>query len=266
MKTKIYFSKFIPQILMLLYILISAGCSEEIISDTLTGKVIGRVFLYDKNRASISDRSGVSVTVEGSSPEITVHTDESGEYEIDYLSSGTYNLKYEKDGFGEYVILGYSFIGGSEPTNPMYGPNLYELVNTPNTSFELIKYEHEYVNVFGIEIKGTFENPEDIPYPQFRCYLSNSPNVSYKDYVETIELISLQEGLISNEVYVPDTIRFPVGTELYGIVYPQTIMYNHTDWDYTYYYDLETGKKIYNSVNINLASDVVSVTIPDPSN
>ena len=68
-------------------------------------------------------------------------TDEDGRYVIKNVINGTYNLSFEKEGFGTMKLLGVKHLGG-EPTvmNYYYGkaPFIYQYITSQITDIEFV--------------------------------------------------------------------------------------------------------------------------------
>ncbi len=233
--------------------LLNVACEKETEYELLSGQLVGHVSLRDNSRINLLDNSDVEVIVEGTDPQITVTTDENGQYIIDDLETGTYNLIFNKEGYSPYTILGYQFLGGNVTSgvNPV---TLYGLSRIQINDLTL----SDYYSYFSVQLlmSANVYDPDENDYSFCRYYLSNEPDVSYKNYISTdfTSCYNGDEGI--NRSFAVDTLQYPVGSELYLIAYPATESYQ-------YYTDINTGKKIYTSINVNKPSEIVSITIPE---
>jgi hypothetical protein len=74
-----------------------------------TGTLMGRVELGDENDAPIADRSGVGVTLDGTSFSTTTGAD--GVWHVDSVPAGVYDIALRKPGFTRDYVFGYQFVG-----------------------------------------------------------------------------------------------------------------------------------------------------------
>lgn len=234
---------------------IFTGCTTEKKYEGLTGELIGLVVLYDQDRNIVPDCSNVEVCIEGTKPLITVLTNEKGRFEVKGLETGTYNLSFKKEGYGTHKLIGYQFLGGEVPAT-VYQTPLFELTNNQVEDLELTNYD----NSFSVQllVKASVHGEGARRYALYRYYLGNTPDVSYKDYLVTSKTYSYE----ADRLYFPlqvDTLQFPVGTEMYMIIYPVTESSQ-------YYLDSNTGNKIYSTVNDQQPSNVARIVIPEVQN
>ena len=232
---------------------VNSACEKETEFEYLSGQLIGEVFLYGSENQSISDKSGVEIIVEGSDPEIITSTDVNGQFKIDNLSSGTYNFVFKKEGYCEYKIIGYQFVGGNKPAT-LYQTPLFILPDVEIDNLEITDLEGQYA----VEVKVTAKvSKHDENRPLYcRYYLSNEPDVSYENYIST-DVTYVYPGSEDVSIYLRiDTLKYPIGSKLYMIMYPAS----ESNQNYT---DINTGKKIYTTINRNKPSEVANLTIPE---
>ncbi len=233
--------------------LLFVACEKDTNYELLTGQLIGYVSLYDSENNKLSDKSGVEVIVEGSTPQIQTSTDENGQFIIDNLESGIYNLLFNKEGYGEYKEVSYQFVGGSKPV--VLKPILYGLSNVQIDNVQITKDEWGWQDYNALNVDIKMSDPIENRYSYFRYYIGNEPDISYKNYISTDRFFNdYYREVLSFSIFV-DTLKFPVGSELYLIMYPEASNSN-------YYIDIDTGNKIYTTINTNNASGVASITIP----
>ena len=78
----------------------------------LTGNLFGFVNLTKQDGTAMLDRSGVQVTIEGTS--VSTNPDSAGRWVLSNLKTGTYNISLSKSGFGTAKAISYQFIGGGD--------------------------------------------------------------------------------------------------------------------------------------------------------
>lgn len=234
-------------------LLLNIACEKDTEYEVLSGQLIGYVTLYDSVRNKISDNSGVEIIVKGSNPQLKTLTDESGQFIIDNLKSGIYNIIYNKKGYCPHKIVSYQFVGGHK-FSTIYPISLFSQSKFQIDSLEITDLEWQYSVEFLVTAKVS-NQIENTPY-LCRYYLSNEPDVSYKNYKTTGTSYSFYGNEVISFNLQVDTLKYPIGSELYLIMYP-------TADSFQSYTDINTGKKIYTSVNIDKPSDVANITIPE---
>lgn len=234
-------------------LLLNIACEKDTEYEVLSGQLIGYVTLYDNDRAQVSDNSGVEIIIEGSNPQIKASTDEKGQFKIDNLKSGIYNIVFNKEGYCQHKIISFQFVGGNKPAT-IYQTSLYSQSNLQIDSLELTDLKSQYTVVFRITAKVSNQNENTYSY--CRYYMSNEPDISYKKYISTDIAYSFSGNEDLSFCLQIDTLKYPIGSELYLIMYPAS------EW-YQYYTDLNTGNEIYTSINISKPSEVVNITIPE---
>jgi len=101
-------------------IIAATGCSDEWSFASKTpsssvnppAKLVGYVGLHDEHGGGILD-TGVTITLSNANPVKAVTTDFHGRFEIDSITPGTYDLTYEKTGYGTYKAFGFVLPGGN---------------------------------------------------------------------------------------------------------------------------------------------------------
>lgn len=238
----------IPIILFFILFLVIA-CEKD--TEYLTGQLIGYVSLYDSESKKMPDNSGVEVIVEGSIPQNKTLTDENGQYVIDNLKSGTYNVIFNKEGYCQHKIIGYQFVGGNRPASAgstaIFGVSDFQ-INDPDITV-----------IFNLPHRVAFTVTAKTPGISGLCryFVSNGSDVSYMKYALTgVTAINNAHG--ERNIYFQfhvDPSNFPSGSELYLIMYPATERHQ-------YYTDINSNRKIYTSINVNKPSEVANITIP----
>lgn len=216
----------LPKILLFSCVLIFfAGCEKQ--ESMLKGNLVGFVTLIDETGNPVEDKSGVTVSIEGLS--ISAKTNETGRFAFIGIPSGTYNLVYDKAGFGMYKQFSYQFMGGNV-SDLMYSVTLYEQPNIAIQSLDLI-YQDNIITV-----SGTI--PETSEY-RLQIFINDSSNVSNLnfDYASPrYGFCCIPTTRFSQYIYLSET-PFSTGDKVYLIIY----FYNPND-QYGYYdYENETN-------------------------
>lgn len=214
---------------------------------TLKGSIIGKVTLYDEFGTEITDKSGVTVTIDGASPAVTATTDATGKWTVNNISTGTYDLIFSKTGYGMEKYSSFSFVGGVKPTYE--DASLSQISNTVVTEFDtLLKNGNLYLTY-------KLANPNaGNKYMYIAVFYSTSPDVSLTNYMESeINYYSGEVGY--NEKYHYDfSDKFPAGTKVYMVAYGSPKRNSQ-------YHDYSTGKDVFPCLNAT-KSNVISYTIP----
>ena len=228
------------------------ACREKDIVDVGgTGVLKGTVTCFERPYSGPDGKGFVKVTVEGTDPVRTLQTDGAGNFQIDNLPMGTYNLVFEREGYGTNRVQGLAFVGGDEPLVTSFG--LYKLPELEITDFELEANDFSYVWLTG-SLYFDSPNDQESESDYMRYYLSDTPDVSPTHY-----RLTTAESFFSDLGYTPvnllvNTTMFPSGTDLYVVAYPCAE-------DYQNYVDLTTGTKIFTTVAPK-GSSVIKILVP----
>ncbi len=232
-------------------VIFTTACEWSEEYDLLSGQLTGYVSFYGE-----SDNSGTEVIIQGSNRHIKAITDESGKFVIDDLESGTYNIIFNKEGFYQYMIMGYGFVGGAVPASIRTIP-LYRELDMEIDSMELT----DMGMIYSVRLEVTARvSGKDYNNLRCRCFLGDSPGVSYTDYIESF--VSGNYIVSGNDIHTisfdfkVDTFKFPSGSELYMIMYPAS-------GSGQYYTNMENGTKIYSSISKDQPSNVASIIVPE---
>lgn len=102
-------------IILALFVLDMTGCQNTVIQPELTGRLVGYVFTFGEYASLLEDHSQVKVTTLGI-VQYSTYTDRKGRFEFKGLPAGTYDLQFEKDGFGTLKQFGIQHLGGKPTT------------------------------------------------------------------------------------------------------------------------------------------------------
>ncbi|MFA8435070.1 MAG: carboxypeptidase-like regulatory domain-containing protein [Marinifilaceae bacterium] len=151
-------------ILFLALLLISCQKKTEIFPK---GDVVGFVKLIDETGKEIEDRSGINVEFETTSH--TTTTNALGRYEFKNVEAGTYNLIFEKEGFGNRKRYSCQFVGGPKPAL-LQKQTLYQQPST-----QITKVNVSQNNSSRIQVEGELTETESY---DLHLFLGTNPDVS----------------------------------------------------------------------------------------
>lgn len=226
---------------------IMLSCKKEIVYEGIKGDLKGKIYLLDY-KSKITDFSGVSVTIDGSSPVLKTITNEKGEYELKDVKTGIYDIVFSKDGFGTYKLVSYQFIGGTLPT--LVSP--LQFYKQPDFTINDFKIDTFRYSSYFSYVTASASLPVSAN-GLLRYYVSYNPDVSYTNYQAT-DITYTNGGAITFNLNNTLLSKFPKGKQLYIIMYP----YASSAMSYL---DITTGNQIY-SVNTSKATAVVPFMIP----
>jgi hypothetical protein len=233
---------------VLCLVILLFSCKREIIYEGPTGELAGKITLSGVN---VKDNSGVLVTIDGASPTLHTTTNAKGEYSIQNVKTGIYDIVFTKDSFSTFKIISFQFIGGNVPSY-VYPRTLYKLPYFSITDLKVDTGRYNSYNGF-VTVSGLLPNSPNIV---FRYYLSYSPDVSYTNYQQTGYLYSNPGENLSFNFNSNVLKNFISGEKIYLILYPSSFYNTQT------YIDMVTGNPVY-GVNVSMASAIVSFVLPN---
>ena len=231
------------------------GCEEEgpqgPAGPVLTGDLIGYTILTDLYGSQVPDRSGVTVTAEGTT--ISAVSDSTGRWVLTNLPTGTYTIAYSKTGYGTRKGMGYQFVGGGQTS---YGTTfLYQI---PGFTVTGLSAAPSGDNVFlSLTLTGVLPTATN-KYVQ--VFIGTSAGVSSDpaNYRSTFSLAigsasTTFSGDIPSQSYF-HAYGFSAGQTAYVVAYAM-------GYGSGSYLDLETGRYWYSSLN-PIPSNVDTVAVP----
>jgi hypothetical protein len=217
-----------------------------------TGTLTGYVTIYDQYGFKVpGDLSGVSVLIPGMSGD-SVTTTSTGQYTINNLKTGVYNLVYSQAGSGTVLANNYSFLGGGTiyrnqtmsliPSFSLFSPYINDTVVATDSG----------VVIRGIDsVNGVAR--QYIIFGSSASTVSSAPgSYVYNSAVQTIKAGAAAFGVFLTSQELNDAGLAP-GTTGYFIAYPYST-------GQPTYVDLSTGKTVYTALGTPTA--VFSVMIP----
>ncbi|MCZ7604083.1 MAG: carboxypeptidase-like regulatory domain-containing protein [Melioribacteraceae bacterium] len=97
-------------LLVTLIVFLLLSCQDDCPTSSIsTGSIVGYMESYPISNNTAADYSGIKVHFEGT--HFKAITDISGRWQIDNVPKGTYNIRYEKEGYSAWLEAGFQFIG-----------------------------------------------------------------------------------------------------------------------------------------------------------
>ena len=162
------------------------ACSKEDYLPGLTGNMVGFVYTFDEFGNLLHDRSNVKITALGMDESYSTHSNSKGRFVLEDIPTGTYELHFEKEGFGVLKQFGVQHLGG-KPTI---------LLNNRDEEQAYILYEMpasiiDYLNIVNdsMSCEFTFDIIPN-PYTSFslKVFFSRSDNFTRQnaEYIENV--------------------------------------------------------------------------------
>lgn len=225
------------------------SCKKEVEYSGLTGELKGTTTLYGGGSA-IADYSGITVTVEGSSPKLQATTNEKGEFDIKGLKTGIYDIVFTKGGYATYKAVSYQFIGGNTPSYASAILAKLPDVKILDVKVDTVSYDHLYYTIY---VNGTLSAAQSV---SLQYYISDSPDVSYTNYQASSVDFCYNSKNIWFRMDNTFLAKFPQGKQLYIRFYPAI----STSSTFSYI-DIATGLRIY-PVNPDCGTEAIPFMIP----
>ena len=227
-----------------------------------TGKIVGFVVLYDPFFTALPDRSGVTVTIEGSAPAITATTDANGRFEFASQTLGTYNLVCSKTGFGTVTIRGIVHVGGTNPTLvqtslgqvPAFSATLFA-ANSQATGQGSVLFTATS-SVIPVQGGGV------TAFPNYRLFISKTNDVSLSKFAYSTDVNFTYDGQTgSYKNPLTTTVQkgtllangFTSGNTAYAVLYP--VNYGGSS-------NLDVATGVYSLSAFGTPTPVVSFLVP----
>jgi hypothetical protein len=211
----------------------------------LTGSLVGWVALYTEYGVLVTDKSDVTVTVDGAAVPTTAKTNSAGKFQFDNLSSGTYEIVFTKTGYATRR-LSITFIGGSKP---FYYTSVALSQQTTTVTSGLI------LSVSGTSINYQMTVSPAIPSGSLRyvrIFVGNSNAVSSSNYLTTLSFGS--SSTTPSITSTPNKGLFPSGTTLYAVAYGEA----YSSYSFP---DAITGNGVFSTIG-STGSNIASIIVP----
>jgi hypothetical protein len=243
----------------ILIITLFSACSEkDEFAPYLKGDIIGYAFCYDEYSNDLEDYSGIKVVTDPDRKYSAV-TDKNGRYVLKNVLNGTYDLSFEKEGFGTMKMFGIQHLGGKPTIISYHYSDDYVIIYENITSHITAIYYQNDSLLADLAFSGEYR-PGSV---YIRLLFSTQENFVLQS-AEASKSIELWESLIkykSRYGNVSVGLPFAHGEK----VYCKAAIYSDHYFYYDFiginkYYDFETGTTIY--PNLSNENYEFSFTMP----
>lgn len=206
--------------------------------------ILGSVNLFDEGVTQI-DNSNMTVRIEGTGFSTT--TDIDGDFTLSDVPFGTYNLIYEKSGYGTFKKFDIEHKNTGSSTVIMNDPSLGQKSTTSITNLTVSSSSS-----FPVILTSTTNPAASSVNPKYiRFFLSTDPAVSNENYENAIETLQATNtpnnfNLLQGAI---DALGYPSGTTVYARCYGESFWGNN-------YADPSLGRDIFPNLNPNTVAAV----------
>ncbi len=263
MKSSAFFS------ILLCLFLFAVGCTDKTLP-LLEGDMIGYVFTFDEFSNLLENHKNVTVTAVGDGTDFSANTDENGRFYLNNLPIGTYELWFEKEGYGTLKQFGVKHLGGQPTILGLNDDHVYFIYEMPTTVITNL-----VLNKDTAFAEFTFNKSPQPEYLTLTLYFSESA-----DFAETALNYSWDFKFGVNRpnwhrwttTYMPFTpgstvyYKAAVNTNVTLVDKSENYLYLFSEFYYVLYgistyFDIETKKTVY--PNIGNETKVYSFVFPE---
>ncbi len=241
-----------PILLLLLVFIVSCSSNEDQPVPQVTGKISGELRLTDEFGFEEPDHSYMMITANNTNG---THSLADGKFQINGLLAGTYNLVFQKAGYGTFKKFNIILPAGASGIQ-LNGIEYLGKISTTAISALAINFNS---NDSTYSIGCTLAPVPTVANPRaFRLFFGKNNTINHQNYFFTPAntwVATTASGLITGfpreQFY---TNGFAAGETVYVIAYGESLTTNT-------YTDPATGKKVFPNVNTIVPSNVVSFVL-----
>jgi hypothetical protein len=225
------------------------SCNKDELLPALNGSLVGYVYTFDEYANLLDDHSNVIVTALGLD-HFSTRTDKNGRFEFKDLPAGTYELHFEKDGFGTLKQFGIQHLGGKPTTlglsfDPSLNGSAFFIYRMPTTEITNLSIDKDTLTAELI-FPGTAPD-----YISFLIYYSDQQGFQTSE-AQVVSLVFLEKknNLYKGKMYNSESL-FMEGEKVYfracelnrrGAI---TLYFSRVIGGIDYYNELTTNTIIY---------------------
>lgn len=238
-------------IVVIIFLLVS--CDENNLTENqASGKIAGKVLTFSKLHSRYTGFQGVTVSFEDS--EFKSTSDEFGEWKIENVPQGIYDIRYKKEGYSTWLEAQYEFNG--EGVAYVDTVLLLKLPTFQITNYTVNTIE-DTVKIF-CEVTDSLLNSSDLHYLSFVIGKTSNVDINKNNYTSSGEATIngySNTTTINIRKSTLEYSEFSSGDKAYLRIYPTDIGFYRT------YYDPTLGHNI--SVDINQeTAKTIEITVP----
>lgn len=217
------------------------------------GAITGFIFPVDYMGRPVSDKSGITVSLEGTS--ISANSDKTGKWTLSNVPAGVYNISFSKSDYSTNKIVAYQFVGNGTafiptayiPQEPPFKSNIDSLMMVNNDSDTLVTLFYS--------ISGAAQNYSRA----LTIYMHNQPDVSsIPSKYSTFTTGFMASGSTTGSITIPLQSLLDMGFERKKELYFRCYANSRTTYRYT---DIATGRLVISGIESNPSGTRV-ITLP----
>lgn len=220
-----------------------ACCEKDEFAPYLEGDIIGYAFCYDEYGNDLEDYSGIKVVTDPGRKYSAV-TDKNGRYVLTNVLNGTYNLSFEKEGFGTMKMFGIQHLGGKPTIISYHYSNDYVIIfKNITTHITAIHYQNDSL-IADLALSGV--NRTGTVYMRLLFSTKENFDLQSAEASKSIELWDRGINYQSRYGNVSVGLPFAHGEKVYCEAAIYSDLYFYSDLlGISRYYDFETHTIVY---------------------
>jgi hypothetical protein len=245
--------------IMLVAVVFCSSCKKDPEPFLSQGVITGNIYTYDSgSRASVTNTKVIAHGPYGSPSTLS---DTNGDYTLSGLGNGTYEIEFDKEGYGKKFARGVQIFGKDtiKENKRLIKKADYQMPELSNVLYSN-SYAYKYEVAFATNILG--DNGKEM---QIRVFISDNKDVSPTNYIYSEQAREVKRENITSLMIVcvnPQIVNsdsdhlFREGQTIYLIAYVCSI--EEYDGEFSEYY----GVPIFSTVDEQQHSRVIELKAP----